>query len=1052
MSNRRQHIDRPIAAVDEQSRVLLVAPSATLEELATGLRNELETVLTAATTKEAFSHLETRDVDCVVTESEFDDGDCVSLLDSLRERGSDVPVVLWTDDDPAIISEMVAGGIAGYVPAAHDDAGGDSYRQAAERIRRAINTHDRNPSGEQGRFAGLAALNRQLAQAASMEEAIQIVLTDVCERTDWEYGELWVPDADRQHLQHAKSYVLDQSLEAFSEVTRKTTFQRGEGLPGRVWVTEGTEWIHDVSSLPPDKYIRTEIAEEAAFGAAFGVPVVVEGRIEAVLAYYLREPRFFDQQLAAIVETLSDTFSVLIKTELRAARALSGADVELSPADHLAWAFRDRSLPDRALDRIDAAFWIEDHDTGEVLFVSPAVERLLGYDREEVVSDASGFLLDVVSDDDRSRLAEARRGNVDYRPEDETDYRPEDEVYRIEYRAHTSDGTPIWLRERGSRLTADETALLVRSLTDVSDRHQRDVALESVRKRYRQVVAGLKATVDAFVSSHDENDVVRALLDDTDSLPGISVAAVYRYDEPTGALRPEGVAPDRDVDVDDLPSISPSDHPLWEAFAAEERRRIDARRAREDLRAIGAPEFVVPIGEYGVLLGTRTKPTGEDRHASLDDRDDGDVPLLDLLAHLADGVFDRVRLEDDLADRRRELEATTQRLDQGRWRTEMIQSVMTAVFSAESRSGIARELCTSLVGLDRIDAAWIAVPGRDRTVLEVGFGVGLPESYRESLALGLEDGDDHPAIRVARSRTPTIVANVAADPQGASWRQRAMLAGVRSLAVAPIAHDEVLYGVVVLGSEQVDAFSGLTTSILSDVGALVGYAYNSLDRRKALVENESVALTFEIRGSDDLLSRLAAEFDAVIRPENITVRPDGNNLLHFTVEGARPAALEAFFEGTPSILQHRTISASDPPLFEVVIAESCVPTTAAGLGAVIHQVTVSADVSRVTLSLPRGRDKGRFVNQLAETYPEIELQVYAARSHSSSAVARFLDRELTERQRDILEAAYHGGFFEQPRESTGKEIAEALGISQPAFSKQLRRIQKKLIEARYDEP
>ena len=51
MSNRRQHIDRPIAAVDEQSRVLLVAPSATLEELATGLRNELETVLTAATTK-----------------------------------------------------------------------------------------------------------------------------------------------------------------------------------------------------------------------------------------------------------------------------------------------------------------------------------------------------------------------------------------------------------------------------------------------------------------------------------------------------------------------------------------------------------------------------------------------------------------------------------------------------------------------------------------------------------------------------------------------------------------------------------------------------------------------------------------------------------------------------------------------------------------------------------------------------------------------------------------------------------------------------------------
>ncbi len=53
---------------------------------------------------------------------------------------------------------------------------------------------------------------------------------------------------------------------------------------------------------------------------------------------------------------------------------------------------------------------------------------------------------------------------------------------------------------------------------------------------------------------------------------------------------------------------------------------------------------------------------------------------------------------------------------------------------------------------------------------------------------------------------------------------------------------------------------------------------------------------------------------------------------------------------------------------------------------------------------------------------------------------------LTDRQSEVLEAAYRGGYFRWPRDSTAEEIAESLGISPPTLHKHLRRAQEQLFE------
>jgi predicted DNA binding protein len=45
-----------------------------------------------------------------------------------------------------------------------------------------------------------------------------------------------------------------------------------------------------------------------------------------------------------------------------------------------------------------------------------------------------------------------------------------------------------------------------------------------------------------------------------------------------------------------------------------------------------------------------------------------------------------------------------------------------------------------------------------------------------------------------------------------------------------------------------------------------------------------------------------------------------------------------------------------------------------------------------------------------------------------------------------LEIAYRSGFFESPRVQTGKELSEALDITQSTFSHHLREAQRRLCE------
>jgi len=55
-------------------------------------------------------------------------------------------------------------------------------------------------------------------------------------------------------------------------------------------------------------------------------------------------------------------------------------------------------------------------------------------------------------------------------------------------------------------------------------------------------------------------------------------------------------------------------------------------------------------------------------------------------------------------------------------------------------------------------------------------------------------------------------------------------------------------------------------------------------------------------------------------------------------------------------------------------------------------------------------------------------------------------RELSDTERETLETAVDGGYFESPRDATLGDLADEFDVSKPAASKNLRRAERKLIE------
>ena len=279
-----------------------------------------------------------------------------------------------------------------------------------------------------------------------------------------------------------------------------------------------------------------------------------------------------------------------------------------------------------------AILWRGDPETFEFTFVSKEAEHLLGYPRERWTQDPN-FWNDHLHPGDKDRALDHRQRAT------EGQHR-----HTFDYRMIAADGRTVWLRDIVNVIVEDGRPVeRVGVMIDITDQKVTERALSQREERVKALYDAV-STLTHAQTPMDLAERIRTLITDTLEYPVCTVRYVQE-----DALVPVVVS---DVGHRVLPLPRPvrpieGPSPVAKAFRQGTTVHVeDPDHAAHacDAEAVRAAAYV-PIGDVGALSVGSLQPNGIDPF---------DIYLLDILAHNAAGVIQRIEREDVLRDARDE--------------------------------------------------------------------------------------------------------------------------------------------------------------------------------------------------------------------------------------------------------------------------------------------------------------------------------------------------------------------------------------------------------------
>ena len=229
------------------------------------------------------------------------------------------------------------------------------------------------------------ALAVTLVEPGSLADVTPKALEAIGRTLGWQLGALWMVDEPHQELRLVGVWhEPDLRAAGFVDLSRRTTFKRGEWLPGQVWDRDEPAWSEEITR--DESYLRSKVASEAGLSGALSFPVLGEHGVVGAAEFYTRDLRTPHPELLRLLRGFGSQLGQYI--ELRQAEELARESEAIKT-----------SIFETALDAV-----ISIDASGHVLEFNPSAERLFGYSREEALGKEMATLIIPES------LREAHRG------------------------------------------------------------------------------------------------------------------------------------------------------------------------------------------------------------------------------------------------------------------------------------------------------------------------------------------------------------------------------------------------------------------------------------------------------------------------------------------------------------------------------------------------------------------------------------------------------------------------------------------------------------------
>jgi PAS domain S-box-containing protein len=301
-----------------------------------------------------------------------------------------------------------------------------------------------------GRLAAEHAVARVLSESSSRRDATRRLLEAIGEALDFDLAGIWTIKDDTMQcvdMWHRPGVRVAE----FEEASRHAAFNRGVGLPGRVWEAGGAVWVDNLEENPT--FPRAALAARAGLRSGVGFLIRGSKGVLGMVELHAREELEPDPSLLDTLDGVGSRIGQYI--ERRTAEE----------AVHQSEAHKGAVLAS-SLDGIITM----DHE-GRVIEFNPAAERTFGYTRDEAVGRVLAEL--VIPPDLRQRH---REGLARYLSTGEGPVLEQ----RVEMRAMRADGSefPVELTVTPIRLQGPPT--FTGFVRDITDRKRADEDRERV--------------------------------------------------------------------------------------------------------------------------------------------------------------------------------------------------------------------------------------------------------------------------------------------------------------------------------------------------------------------------------------------------------------------------------------------------------------------------------------------------------------------------------------------------------------------------------------------
>jgi PAS domain S-box-containing protein len=156
------------------------------------------------------------------------------------------------------------------------------------------------------------AVTRVLAEAESLDAAVPFLLMSICEGLSWDVGALWRVDETVNLLRCMNLWhPPNLSFPTFVDATRKSTFKRGRGLPGRVWESCQPVWLPNIQQGP--NFPRGSFAIAEGLHSAFAFPVRLGDHVAGVIEFFTRQSRKLEPDVMEMFDSIGSQIGQFIE-------------------------------------------------------------------------------------------------------------------------------------------------------------------------------------------------------------------------------------------------------------------------------------------------------------------------------------------------------------------------------------------------------------------------------------------------------------------------------------------------------------------------------------------------------------------------------------------------------------------------------------------------------------------------------------------------------------------------------------------------------------------